>query len=110
MPDPTGLTSGLTDFLGQPLVIEFGGDGLKLPLKGRKRGKTDNRTMLKRVEIPAILILTLVPILMATTAQAFNQGGEASPPPFTPPGLQALAPFIEGNPIIQGLFQALGLK
>lgn len=108
MPGEGSLTGGLTDFLGQPLVIEFGGEGLKVPgTTGRKRGKTDNRTMLKRVEIPAILILTLLPLILNALPPAAPSEGRA---PFAPPGLQALAPFIEGNPIIQGILAQLGLK
>lgn len=50
-----GLAEGAAAILSKPIVIEFGGDGLCLA--GRKRGKTDGRVLIKRLEVPTVDVL-----------------------------------------------------
>lgn len=66
-----------------PIVIEFGGDGARIPFTDgtrRKRNKViyDNRMLIKRLEIPAaVYIPVLVPVMLIGTRLVTGEPGAA---------------------------------
>lgn len=80
-----------------PLVIEFGGDGVKLWGKKvtRKRGMTDNRATIKRLEIPSPIYLALLGLAVASLP-----GKDA--------GVDAWEVYLAANPVLNAVFRLMG--
>jgi hypothetical protein len=111
--------AAIGEAMAKPVVIEFGGDGLHL--YGRKRGKTDNRCLLKRLEVPAWLVAVGAASAAVGTVLALGKAAEVigvdrdgAPVPAAVPGpgqmiVEAMMELLSGVPAANLAARAGGL-